>query len=198
MKKAISFELMRLIKERRTIRNYTFQSVPKNKIKKIIEAGRWAPSAHNLQPWYFVVVQRKEWKKKIMTEFMNASNTFLTSAKILSTKTFNLIEKAPTIVLVYNVSSFSKRSRRLGDQYFSVAYLSEIESVSAAIQNMLLCAKSIGLGAAWLTLPLLAKKEIYKVIKIKGELLAVLTLGYPTEKGNKLPRKSIRETIKYL
>ena len=53
-------ELMEAIKTRRSIRKFTDEPVPMEKIEKILEAAMWAPSGQNLQPWYFVVLTKEE------------------------------------------------------------------------------------------------------------------------------------------
>lgn len=111
-------------------------------------------------------------------------------------KTIEIIGNAPLIILVYNDCSFYKKAASLGEDYLQLAHLSEIESISAAIQNMFLLASAVGLGMAWLNIPLLANNQINKFIQTKNELIAILTIGYPGEKGNLLPRKNISQTVK--
>ena len=53
-------ELMEAIKTRRSIRKFTDELVPREKLEKIIEAAMWAPSGQNLQPWYFVALTKDE------------------------------------------------------------------------------------------------------------------------------------------
>ncbi|MEM2321022.1 MAG: nitroreductase family protein [Candidatus Bathyarchaeia archaeon] len=59
-------EVFRVISERRSIRKYRRERVPKDILEKILEAGRLAPSARNLQPWYFIVVEDDEIKGKLV------------------------------------------------------------------------------------------------------------------------------------
>jgi len=64
---------------------------------------------------------------------------------------------------------------------------------------MILVAESLGIGSCWLTISLLCEKEINKLLGVKNEkLVAVLTLGYPQERGKRSKRKPISETVKYL
>ena len=58
-------DLLNLIKERRSIRQYKDEDIPENEIEMILEAGRWSPSASNRQPWEFIVIRNKEIIKKI-------------------------------------------------------------------------------------------------------------------------------------
>jgi len=193
-------EILELIKKRRTIRKYKKKQIPKKILNKIIEAGRWAPSAENTQPWKFIILKEGEIKsnfiKKIKKEVY--SEKFLTSANVLLKRSIKIIEEAPIIILVYNTHTFLEKVKKLGKVYEKPAYLSEIQSISAAIENMFLAATSLGIGMCWLNFPLLIKDEIEKFFKTKDELVAILTLGYPQEKGKRSKRKPISETVKYL
>ncbi len=56
-------DLMDLLKERRSIREFKDKKVSKEDVRKILEAGRWAPSSFNSQPWNFIVI--RDWKKEV-------------------------------------------------------------------------------------------------------------------------------------
>ena len=58
-------DVLEVIKTRRSIRRYTGDLIPEEDINKILEAGRWAPSADNSQPWKFVVLRSLEMRKKL-------------------------------------------------------------------------------------------------------------------------------------
>ncbi|OQX81526.1 MAG: hypothetical protein B6D56_02330 [Candidatus Omnitrophica bacterium 4484_70.1] len=192
--------IQQIIKKRRTIRLYKTKVISKSLINKIIEAGRWAPSAENSQPWKFIVLKsskvRNEFIKSIIAK--DYSKKFLTPVNLLLKASFKIIKEAPLIILVYNTHPLSKKIKKLGKVYEKLAYLSEIQSISAAIENMFLAATSLGIGMCWLNFPLLIKDEIEKFFKTKDELVAILTLGYPQEKGKRSKRKPISETVKYL
>lgn len=58
-------DILELIKTRRSIRKYKLDPIPEEEINKILEAGRWAPSASNRQPWRFIVLRSEEMKRKL-------------------------------------------------------------------------------------------------------------------------------------
>ena len=58
-------DVLEAIRERRSIRNYEPRAVPEEKVTQILEAGRWAPSASNSQPWKFIVVKDKEVRNEL-------------------------------------------------------------------------------------------------------------------------------------
>lgn len=191
-------DILKLIRKRRTIRKYKNKRIPRKILNKIIESGKWAPSPHNCQPWEFIIIKNTQIKKSFISLLYRGLNSFLTPVKIILNRSIRIIENAETIILVYNNNNFSKKINKLGEPYFSSSIISEIEGISAAIENMHLAAHSYGIGMAWLTMPLLLKKNINKFINTKNELMAVLTFGYPAEKGKCLRRKHLSEIIKYI
>jgi nitroreductase len=58
-------DILEVIRTRRSIRQYTQEPVSEEDINKILEAGRWAPSANNSQPWKFIVLRSREVRKKL-------------------------------------------------------------------------------------------------------------------------------------
>lgn len=194
----LKLNILSLIKERRTVRKYKNKELPHDILNKILEAARWAPSPHNTQPWKFVITRNRDSRKKLLEILNKSSDKLLSGARILLQKNVEIINNAPTLVLVYNKAIFSKRIQSLGKPYTSIVHISEIESIGAAIQNMHLIAAALDIGMAWLVFPLLLKKEINKLLKTKDELVAVLTLGFPDEKPPEIRRKRLEEIVEVI
>ena len=199
--------ILEIIKERKTIRRYKDKPIPEKIIRKIIEAGIWGPSVPSFisqsQPWKFVVIRNKEFKKEITKIIERKAKSCGAGVNILLSSAKNTIERAPVIILIYN----TKRLEYLIKERFKVIYShfvhlikkAELSAISAAIQNMILVAESLGIGSCWLDTPLFCEKEINKLLGIKNEkLVAILTLGYPAEKGKRSKRKPLSETVKYI
>ena len=186
------------IKNRRTIRKYIDKKVSKENIKKIIEAGTYAPSSHNSQPWNFVVIDNKK-KIKELSEDMKLwyrriimlSNMLFFNKKIK--KELEVAKKrayadddlffynAPVVVLVHaKVGRFT------------------VNDCSCCAQNMLLAARSLGLGSCWIGLSDIAfnkSKRLCNRWKIPKEnkVIATLIFGYPVKFPKKaLPRKEFK------
>lgn len=191
-------DILKLIRKRRTIRKYKNKKIPRKILNKIIESAKWAPSPHNSQPWEFIIIKNVRTKKSFVASLYSELNKFLTPVKIILNKSIRIIENAEIIILVYNNNNFSKRINKLGEPYFSSSVISEIEGISAAIENMHLVAYFYGVGMAWLTMPLLLKKNINNFVNTENELIAVLTFGYPAERGKYLKRKNLSEITKYI
>lgn len=191
-------DIFNLIKNRGTVRKYKDKSVPKKIINKIIEAGSWASSIHGFQPWFFVVITQRGIIRKIAEILYIKSKKIGTGPNILMSSTANTISNAEVLIAVYNTRVFENFAKKFRNEYFEIACLSEIESISAAIQNIIISAEHYGIGSCWTVIPLFCEKEINKLINAPSKLVAILTLGYPQEKANRSKRKPKLETLKYI
>lgn len=189
--------LLKLIRSRRTIRKYTDKEISNKQIMKILEAGRWSPSVHNAQPWRFIVIRKEPVIKRLAGILLKKSHHLFSGFDIIVKKTAEVVLSAPIAIVIYNSCELSKRMRKFGDPYFSITEISELQSISASIENMLLMAHSLGLGAAWLTSPLFCAAEIRSLFNINGSFVALLTIGYSGQSCAISDRKSLKSCIKF-
>ncbi len=187
-------ELEDAIKTRRSIRNFKDQLVPKQLLQKIIETAIWAPSAMNTQPWHFIVLTGKD--KDKLTEIAGKSferlqhrlrQLFKEKMVQFISEYFKNFGNAPVIITVL--------TEVLDERVYQIG---AIESVSALIQNLLLCAHAEGLGTCWMTGPLWVEDDIKKYLCIGDDrkLVALIAIGYADQVPPIPPRKA-RE-IKWL
>lgn len=131
-------EILKTIKNRRSIRSYLPTQIKQDDLNLIIEAGIYAPSGHNDQPWHFTVIQNKKIIQHIndkSKELMAGSETEWVKNMGSNPKT-DLTYNAPTLIIVSgNKSALSPKT-----------------DCSAAIQNMLLAAESLNIGSVWIGL----------------------------------------------
>lgn len=131
-------EVIDNIKKRRSIRSYKDEQIKEEELNAILEAGIYAPSGCNEQPWYFTVIQDKEFmvhiNDKVKEGIKGCGIEFF--EKMASNPNFNVYYNAPTLVIV---SGKENAPTSLAD-------------CSAAIQNMLLAAESLNIGSVWLGL----------------------------------------------
>jgi nitroreductase len=165
-------DVLKAIKNRRTIRRFKPNPIDEEKIQMILEAGRWAPSFSNLQPWRFIVIKDQNLKNAL--------------DKAARESVLHLgINEAPIIILVCV-------DRRIDP-------LHAIEAGSAATQNMTLAAYSLGLGAGWIGIwGTEAETSIQKILKLPETVrtVSLLPIGIPDEfpEGH---RKPIEELTQY-
>lgn len=160
--------ILELIRTRRSIRKFKSKDVDKGVIDQILEAGRWAPSGLNNQPWKFMVSEGED--KNSLAEY---------------TKYSDIIKSANKLIIVF----FDK-----GDSYNRDK---DLMAIGACVQNMLISIHSKGLGACWLGEILNQKNMIHKFLKISKnlELAAALALGYPLNSTSPTKRKKIKDLI---
>ena len=175
-------ELDYCIQSRRSVRAYKDEPVPKEKIETILEAGVWAATGMNRQPWRFVIIEDKsviklisdETKKAVREEMPAISKRFETNEDIIC---YN----APVLILICTEI----------DQNFG--HLNLLDSVLAA-QNMFLKAYELGLGTCYMGFVSLLnrKPDILKKIGVPEnyDLMVPFILGHPTTKQGAGKRKN--------
>ena len=130
-------ETLKVIKKRRSIKQYKAEQIPDSELQQILEAAIYAPNARNAQTWHFTVIQNKNMLDKmvgiIKENIMNSGIEFLMQRA--SAPDYHSFYHAPTVVLV------------TGDEK---AKFMEI-SCGAAAQNIALAAKSLNIGSCLMT-----------------------------------------------
>ena len=161
-------KIQNAIRQRRSIREYTEKIPADEKINKVLEAGSWAPSGLNNQPWKFKVLKAD--KKQGLAEF---------------TKYGDAVKSAPIAICVFLDNSRTYNREK------------DIMAIGACIQNMLLEAYEAGLGTCWLGEILNRRKEVEKYLETDSdyELMAVITLGYSGEEVTKGCRRALKGFI---
>lgn len=187
-----------LVKTRRTIRKYKDEAVPDDKAAQILEDGRWAPSAHNLQPWKFIVIRERSIIKSVQKIMLKKQGELFTGFNIVMRETAKCLDTCPMLIAVYSDSSITKKFDRLEEPYTSVGSLYEIQSISFAIYGMMLSAHNIGLGTACLGIALFCEKEINALLRQGGVLMALLSVGFPTADEPMTKRKKISEISRFI
>jgi len=99
---------------------------------------------------------------------------------------------------VLNTMELAKRLSVLGPYYKNKGNLFEHQAVSAAIQNILLCAEQFHLGAVWLGSPVFVRSGIERILKVESELCAVLALGYYDQKPRAVSRLPVDEIYRVM
>jgi len=167
-------DLFEAIKSRRSIRAYKKENVSEKEVEKLIDAARWAPSAGNIQPWEFVIVRDAEIKQKLAMAALD--------------QTF--IEEAPVVIVVCADEAQSS----LGYGSRGVA-LYCIQDTAAAVQNILLAACALGLGACWIGAfrEELARRALNVPINVRP--VAIIPVGHAAEKPRAPPRRSLKEIV---
>jgi nitroreductase len=196
-------ETLSNIAGRRSIRKFKTTEIPQETITKILEAATQAPSAKNRQPWRFVIVTDKE--KADMLAAMKAGIDKEKSQQGLlpnylahiagARYTLKIMKQAPVTIFVLNTEP-----HYLWDAATIEEKLSEtanIQSIGAAIQNMLLAARDFGVGSLWICDIFFAYRELAAWLDTKEQIVAAVSLGYPDENPMPRPRKELSALIEW-
>lgn len=161
--------ILETIAHRRSIRNFTEQAVDANTLYEIIQAGVWAPSGLNNQPWRFAIITDAAIRARLAEQ----------------TNYGHIVVGAPALIVVY-----LDREAMYDD-------LKDAQSAGACIQNMLLAVEALGLGAVWLGQILKNQEKVGQILGLAGglELMAVIAIGHPSLRDQQSHRKPLAEFI---
>jgi coenzyme F420-0:L-glutamate ligase / coenzyme F420-1:gamma-L-glutamate ligase len=191
-------ELLDSIKQRRSIRKFVPHQVPSQTVKEVLVAAGWAPSAHNSQPWRFIILEDVLVKRALADVMADAWATDLTKdgGKVDANMRKERVERfanAPVLILACStmdgLRKFPDEKRQICERDLSM------QSLGAAMQNLLLVTHDKGLGACWFCAPGFCKETVRKVLRIPEsvEPEAFVIIGYPAETPSVPTKKSLEE-----
>ena len=184
------------MRERRSIRRFRPENLPEGTLDRLMEAARWAPSASNRQAFRFMAIEQPETRARMAELVRAAVRTSVErlpaeerAAAAAYTEDFVRFEHAPLVLVAYYRTG-NVLGERLGLP--PERDVGAIASVSAAIMNLLLAAHALGLGACWMTGPLVAGSELETYLGIPSGwiLSAVMPVGFPDENPPAPARRS--------
>ena len=201
-----STQVLDVIMNRRSIRFFKQDPIPKDVLMKILSAGIRAPTAGGAQQWFFIVVENAELRRKIHKLLLEAHEIYARKALRESmpvekvNKWLRRIEEGMYLAPLYIAAYIDLRERRLRDELKEYEKLMAIHSLAAAIENMIIAAHSLGLGCVWLGVPLLIRGKFDELLKPPEgcELQAIIALGYPAEEPKLRSRKPLEEVVKFM
>ena len=190
-------DLFDVVKQRRSIRKYLPKPVQKEVILEVLMAAGCAPSAHNSQPWRFIILQDDIVKRRLADAMAEAWAKDLQrdGIKVESDKRTERVARfatAPVLILacvtMVDLRKFPDSERQMCERDLAV------QSFGAALQNLLLAAHAKGLGACWFCAPAFCKETVRKILKIPDDVepQAFVAMGYPAEKPQ-VPIKKLLE-----
>jgi nitroreductase len=210
--------LEKLVKGRRSVRQWKKEDVPDELIRKAIELATWAPNGGNFQGWHFIVVKNKEIIVKMAEAVQSVSDRIAgwPEAKQWEEdvkryqKNASFFRNAPVCIAVFtsdyqSVMDKALVARESSDPEakkiltFRRSAPTAVQSAAAAVTTMLLAFHHMGLGAVWLGAPLMAKREIETLLEVPSSLslICLVAVGYPDESPQK-ERKPVEEVIRFV
>ncbi len=179
------------LKQRRSIRYYQNRPVDLTLVKSLLETASFAPSAHNAQPWRFVVLTDSENKETLANAMAQVWLAELEREHIPKNMRWATVNRsvqrfiaAPVIVLaclsMENMDTYPDEKRQNIERDLAV------QSLGAAVQTLLLAAHAEGLGCCWYCAPIFCQDAVREAFQIPADVepQALITLGYPAEAPN--------------
>ena len=190
-------EVSQAIQQRRSIRKFKEKVVPEELLLKILEAATLAPSGKNKQPWKFYVVQGEKRSEMIQSMQMGMNRLSKMGINTGSAKyTIGVMESAPVTIFIFNpTSKHPLLERETGEIYGDIV---DIQSIGAAIQNMLLMAVDLGLGTLWICDVFFGYEELCEWLGEKGQMVAAVSVGFPDESPSARQRKTVESVTEFL
>lgn len=207
-------ELMEAIRTRRSVRDYANRAVPEAHLRRIIEAATWAPSGFNKQPWKFIVIRQRAMIERMVAEVRLKLEEIAKwpgakgnpKSVMAMFNGFTVFKQAPVAIAVLTCEYVAPMDKILAkekltfEEKFRLRALPGLQSVAAAIQNMLLTATAMGYGTCWGTGCLIASEGIEKILKAGDDwhLVAIVPVGIAKVTPKPPKRKAVDAVMEIL
>lgn len=195
-----------IIYNRRSVRKFNDQPVSDEDLELILEAGRWAPSGEDAQPWRFIVIRDAE-KRKALGKISGQGSGRRFSGEFITKdlhKRFSGLKDEEKKKAVFKKLTSGDVSAFVGDAPVVIAVIGKKKvwdlpfDTAAAIENMLLMITALGLGACWVISPCIDIRDELKVKELLGvpedfKVISLIPLGHMDRLPRPRPRLELRE-----
>lgn len=199
---------LRIIQDRRSIRQYSDEPVSEEHLEMILEAARQAPSGENAQPWRFVVVRDPSTRKQLGAIAGGGSGRRFTAEYVTKQMQvrFESLEDEAKKKAIFEKLTSGRVSAFLADAPLSIVVCGRKDvwdlpyDTSAAIENMLLMVTALGLGACWVIAPCIDirdEERLKDLLKVPEEakVVSIIAIGHPTRPHRPRPRLPLAELV---
>ena len=168
-------ETKKAIEERRSIRSFKKQDISREVVEDILNYAILSPSAHNRQPWHFIVIENQGLKKEI-------GDLLQSKMGDIAQVTSNVIRESQVLILVF--ADITEE-------------IMNIVSVGACIENMILRARDLDVASLWIGYILNIEEELKNKFALDKKLISAVALGYTDHFPSKRPRKELNEVSEW-
>jgi coenzyme F420-0:L-glutamate ligase/coenzyme F420-1:gamma-L-glutamate ligase len=190
------------LRSRRSVRRYGPRLPSAESIQRIFATASQAPSAHNRQPWRFLVLSSFETKdalasamarRLVLDRQRDGDPEDMIEQDVQRSR--QRITDAPIVIVIAltleEMDSYPDGMRR------QCEYLMAVQSTAMATQNLLLSAHAEGLGACWMCAPLFCPDDVKAALQMSDSwhVQGLVTLGYPSQPGRVRARKSVSDFV---
>jgi coenzyme F420-0:L-glutamate ligase/coenzyme F420-1:gamma-L-glutamate ligase len=196
---------LNFIRSRRSIRYFSPEAVSQDVLEQILETAACAPSAHNRQPWRFVIVHSNEAKIKLADDMGAAFRLDLLADGLSETQADAQVQRSRKRILEAPVVAILCLDRTEMDVYpdtkrRTAEHMMAVQSVALAGGTFLLAAHAEGLGGVWVCAPLFAPQAVQHALETPPdwEPQGMLLIGYPAKIPEVRPRKPVHEMTRFI
>jgi nitroreductase len=199
---------MKIIQDRRSIREFTDEPVADQDLDLILEAARQAPSGENAQPWRFIIVKDEAMRKKMGAIAGGGSGRRFTAEFVTQKmqERFSNLEDEEKRQKVFKKLTSGQVSAFMATAPINIVVCGKKDvwdmpyDTSAAIENILLMVTALGLGACWVIAPCIDIRDEERIKALLDipegfKAVSILSLGHPTREHKPRPRLPINELV---
>jgi len=199
-------ELMAVLQSRRSIRRFTDRAVSREDLQKMLEAARWGPSNHNRQPWKFIVLEDRMVIRELAQSVQQGVARKVRSMPAIASSYAadfehhaTLFGAAPVLIVALHKRPVSLSVALLEGVANSTLVSGEPLSTAMAVQNLLLAAHVMGLGACVMTAPLVVPEAVAAHLDVPPgfECTCFVAVGHPGESPAAPRRKSLEQIAEF-
>lgn len=192
------------LRTRRSIRRFKTDPVPDSVLRDILHTATYAPSAHNRQPWRFIVLTDSSAKTHLSDAMAEEFQRDLEKDNLAAEEIAKRVAKskeritgAPVVIIL--CVDMSEMDNYPDERRRKAEYIIGIQSAANAGMQLLLAAHAAGLGGVWICSPMFAQETVQKALNISEmwEPQAMFLLGYPVEIPAFRGRKPIEEVAEF-
>ncbi len=200
--------VMKVIQDRRSIRQYTDEPVSEEALEMILEAARQAPSGENAQPWRFIIVKDPETRKRMGAIAGGGSGRRFTAEFVTQKmqERFATLEDEAKRKAAFEKLTSGQVSAFLAEAPVNIVVCGRKDvwdlpyDTSAAIENMLLMVTALGLGACWVIAPCIDIRDEERLKDLLGvpeglKIVSIVAVGHPARYPRPRPRIPLHELV---
>lgn len=200
--------VIKVIQDRRSIRQYTRDPVSEEHLEMILEAARQAPSGENAQPWRFVIVKDEATRKRLGAIAGGGSGRRFTAEFVTQKmqERFENLEDEAKKKAIFDKLTSGQVSAFLAEAPVSIVVCGRKDvwdlpyDTSAGIENMLLMVTALGLGACWVIAPCIDIRDEERLKDLLGvpegvKVVSIISVGHPTRPHRPRPRLPLEELV---
>jgi nitroreductase len=199
---------MKIIQDRRSIREFTAEDVSEKDLGMILESARQAPSGENAQPWRFIIVKDESMRRQ-MGAIAGGGSGRRCTAEFVTKKMqerFSSLQDEEKRKAAFEKLTSGQVSAFMADAPVNIVVCGKKEvwdmpyDTSAAIENILLMVTALGLGACWVIAPCIDIRDEERIKGLLGipegfKAVSIISVGHPTRTHKPRPRLPINELV---